>query len=127
MTILDCFKAALALHGTNTGEDSSLQQYAVPWTNMALSEMLNTENSIREMNGEAILDAAPMLLDINAEVPYSPKLRNALIYYMASSISKDDEASDWAQEYYNRFVSEVRNAMVYNAVPIVDVYGESDE
>ena len=127
MTILDCFKAALALHSTNTGEDSSLQQYAVPWANMALGEMLNAENSIRESRGEEILESAPIVLSASEEFPYSHKLNNALIYYMASNISKDDDASDWAQAYYNRYVTEVRSAMVYNAVPIVDVYGEADE
>ena len=126
MTILDCFKAALALHSTNTGEDSSLQQYAVPWANMAFGEMLNTENSIRESKGDAVLEAAPTLTDINDEFPYSPKLQNALIYYMASNISKDDDANDWAQGYYNRFVTETRNAAVYIPTPIVDVYGEAE-
>lgn len=127
MKISEVFNLAMSLLPTNTSEDDSLEQYIVGWVNLTLQEMLEAENSLRRFYGEEPLNKAPVLEDIEDEIDYHDALvRYALVYNIASLCCKDDDDTYWANDYRNRYVVAVQEALKMNQGNVIDVYwGES--
>ena len=127
MTSRELFESALALVGTDTTIDDSLQEYAVKWINLAMAEMFNAENSIRLNTGKKEMMSPLRVNDLDEEIPYDPRFYAAFTYYLAHWIYKDDRELSFAQEMYNRFATEVKEHTMYIPDKIVDVYwGDTD-
>lgn len=127
MTAQEVYDSALALVGTDTSIDDSLQDYVVSWINLAMAEMFNAENSIRLNTGRKEMVSPLRITSLDEEIPYDPRFYGAFIYFVAHWIYKDDRELSFAQEMYNRYVTEVKEHTMMIPGEIEDVYwGDSD-
>lgn len=131
MTVQDCFIAAQGLLATNLSEDSSLQQYAVSWVNLALHEAFDVENSIRAFIKDPerpVLEDVPQLTELTDEIPYSPEIsEHCLVYRLAAQMSKDDDDVFHEQYYENMFLLTLSRCQKLKGEPGVDVYREGEQ
>ena len=123
MTVEELYKAALSVMPSNPSEDDSLRQYMVSWVNLLLMETLKYENAVRLCKGEDELAAAPRVIQLKDNVPYSPHLsENAFIWGIASFMAKDDEDVYHEQDYRGRYLSACIEYTPVVQRAIVDVY-----
>lgn len=109
--------------GQTMEESEDLQELALPMLNVALQEVLPTENSIREAKGKELLDEAPYLESLAEDVPYAPTIvRRALPYWLAYRFLLEDDQGARAQLYYNEYISALREARKMIPEEVTDVY-----
>lgn len=109
--------------GQTMEESEDLQELALPMLNVALQEVLPTENSIREAKGKELLDEAPYLESLAEDVPYAPTIvRRALPYWLAYRFLLEDDKGARAQLYYNEYISALKEARKLITGEVVDVY-----
>ena len=109
--------------GQTMEESEDLQELALPMLNVALQEVLPTENSIREAKGKELLAEAPYLESLAEDVPYAPTIvRRALPYWLAYRFLLEDDKGARAQLYYNEYISALKEAQKLITGEVVDVY-----
>ena len=109
--------------GQTMEESEDLMELARPMLNVALQEVLPTENSIREAEGKELLAEAPYLESLAEDVPYAPTIvRRALPYWLAYRFIQDDDLDGRASYYYNEYINALREAQKLVPESVVDVY-----
>ena len=109
--------------GQTLEESEDLLTLARPMLNVALQEVLPTENSIREAEGKELLAEAPYLESLAEDVPYAPTIvRRALPYWLAYRFLLEDDQGARAQLYYNEYISALREARKMMPGEVTDVY-----
>ena len=117
----------LALSFLSEKPPGSVQEYAIGWLNILLSECLKYENAIRRSRGEEELEKAPLLQNFEEEIPYCDEiLMSALPYGLASFFYVDDENDFRAENNRARYISALDDLTILSPVPIEDVYGGED-
>lgn len=97
MTVGQLFDKGLAQVPLTRDEDDSLRRFIFLWTQQAMSECVETENSLRQYRGQEFITQVPLYTKEEQEIPFQNELcENVLPYYIAAYVSKDDEKiNEW--------------------------------
>ncbi len=124
MKAYDIYKRTLALLFEREGEDKSFRDNFCALLTSVAAESLPYENSIRESKGEEKLSEAPIISDMEEELPMSGELcMVAIPYGVAAYFSENDGENYNSAVYRERFVNALFDAKKCVFTDIVDVYG----
>lgn len=127
MTAREIVAMAVSFVGQTVEESGDLVQLSVGWLNVALQEVLPTENGIRRNKRREELAAAPLVTDMDTVIDYDDVLcRQALPYYLACCYLQDDDQDARAVTYYNRYVDALSLGRRMTSESVVDFYAETD-
>lgn len=119
MTGKDLYILASATLYEGDGEDLDSKRFSVSFLNILLQEALNAENSLRAAEGGEILLSAPLLTDLDTEIPYHDSIvRGALPYGLAWQYRQEAMDNYWATVYRNLFTEALQNAAAFTWVTI---------
>lgn len=125
MTGQDVYEMASAMLYERDNEDPDSKEFAIPFLNLLLEDALPVENSIRRFKGEAELDSAPLLQNLDETIPYSASItRGALPYGLAAYFFEESGDNYRGNLYRNLYEKGLAKASKYNFEPIEDVYRE---
>lgn len=123
----EIYEIALSFVFERKREDADYEEFFPTFLNTAMQEALAYENMIRRKIGKIELSAAPKITksEMNEELDFSESLcRVALPYGVASFYCQDDGDNYRAQDYRNRFVTALSDAVGgVHMNDIEDVYG----
>lgn len=119
MTGKDLYILASSTLYEGENEDLDSKKFSVQFLNILLQEALNVENSIREAEGVEKLGQAPLLQNLDEEIPYHDSIvRTAFPYGLAWQYRQEAMDNYWATIYRNLFTEALQNATVYIWVEI---------
>lgn len=123
MNVKTLFKKALSVCGENNSA-TYLAEFALDWVNVLLAEHFETEQSLRLFHGEKPLEAPPVLVSQEEEIPYSAELvQGALPLFAAAIIADLCDDRELAQGLRTRgALAEQAAAKAYEHA-VYDVYG----
>ena len=125
MTGQDVYEMASAMLYERDNEDPDSKEFAIPFLNLLLEDALPVENSIRRFKGEAELDSAPLLQNLDETIPYSASItRGAFPYGLAAYFFEESGDNYRGNLYRNLYEKGLAKASKYNFEPIEDVYRE---
>jgi hypothetical protein len=128
MTGQNIYEIASSFLYERDAEDYDSKEFAVNFINVLLQESLPYENSIREWNAETLLTAAPEITALTDTIAYNAALtRVALPYGLASFFFQEAMDNFQAENYRNKYLSALRDAMKMNQEDTVDVYASDYE
>ena len=115
MTVRDIYIIAAALVGDHENDDPDELAFAIPYMNILLQEALACENSMRQRDGQELLSAAPIVTDINDEVPFHDVLcRAAIPYGLAWQYQQEAGNLSLSSGYRNMFIDAVNRNYCYS-------------
>ncbi len=124
MTGQSIYELASAFLYESDGEDYDSKGFSVGFLNVLLQECLPYENSIREWNGATLLTSAPKIASLSETIDYADAItRVALPYGLASWFFQEAMDNYQAENYRNKYIAALRDAVRLNAEDTVDVYG----
>lgn len=91
LTAMEIFTTACSYISQTVEDSEDITGFAPAWLNVLLAECLETENTLRRMDGQAELEEAPRVSGetMSMEIPYHDALtRIALPYGLASDTAK---------------------------------------
>ena len=131
----EVYELALSYVFERKNQDADYKEFFPMFINTVMQEALTYENMIRRKTGKVALSVAPKITeaDMEKELDFSESLcRVALPYGVASFYYQDEGDNYRAQDYRNRFIGALEDA-VYSAggsgaiiEDIEDAYGYGD-
>ena len=121
----DIFALAAAYLGQSVDESADVAALVPCWLSVLLAEALPTENQLRALDGRPALEQAPALTqgDMDGEIPYADSLvRVALPYGLASDMLRDDDNDYRCQDFRQKYVLALAEAVRAGSEPVRDVY-----
>lgn len=123
MTGQKVYEMALSFVPELQADTSDLTTYALGWVNLAISEALPTENSIRRFENNTELLSAPVLLNLSGEIDMHEEIcMNALPYGVAEHAFIDDDNDYRANKARALFIAGLNSAAKGYVTDIEDVY-----
>lgn len=128
----DIFALAARCLSEEPARSAAVAAHAPGWLTTLCAEALPFENALRQYErsegkaGDAAaaeLEAAPVIESLEDEVPYAAALCvPALVWGLASQLFLDDENDARAQEFRNRYVVALHEAVRIAEGRVVDLY-----
>lgn len=104
------------------------QCFSLEWLNILLAEALDYENNMRRYKGITELAEAPVLTEMDDEIPYQMQIiRPALIYGLASFMEHDDDNDFRAQQFREMYTKALYDSQHFEKDRIKDVYEGCEE
>ena len=124
MKAYDIYKRTLALMFEGEGEDKSFKNNFCAILSAVVAESLPYENSIRRAEGREEMKTAPVVSDMEDELPLSDEIcAVALPFGVAAYFYQDDGENYNSSIYRERFVNALYEAKKCIFTGITDVYG----
>ena len=124
MKAYDIYKRTLALMFEGEGEDKSFKNNFCAILSAVVAESLPYENSIRRAEGREEMKTAPVVSDMEDELPLSDEIcAVALPFGVAAYFYQDDGENYNSSIYRERFVTALHEAKKCFVTDITDIYG----
>ncbi len=124
MKAYNIYKRTLALMFESEGEDKAFRDNFCSILSAVAAESLPYENSIRRAEGREEIKTAPVILDMEDELPMSDEICSvALPFGVAAYFYQDDGENYNSSIYRERFVNALYEAKKCFFADINDVYG----
>ncbi len=123
MTVKECYELAVSFIPEVPEDNTDMQKFMVPWTNVLMADTLNAENTYRRTMKMEQLVTVPKVTSQVEEIPYNDTLvRKAFPFGMARWIFRENDDVDGSREYYNLYAQAVTEATPLEITEIEDVY-----
>ena len=124
MKAYDIYKRTLALMFEGEGEDRAFRDNFCNILSAVAAESLQYENSIRRAEGREEIKIAPIVSDMEDELPMSDEICSvALPFGVAAYFYQDDGENYNSSIYRERFVNALYEAKKCFFTDVNDVYG----
>lgn len=123
LTALEIFTTACSYISQTVEDSEDIIGFAPAWLNVLLAECLETENTLRRMDGQAELEEAPRVSGetMNMEIPYHDALtRIALPYGLASEVYRDADDNYRVKKFRDLYIAALEEAVRGEAETVVD-------
>lgn len=128
MTANQLYRTTLAIMSENESNASSYTEFVIPNINVLLSELYDTENSLRASNSEVLLTEIPEITQLTDELPYNEQLcRTVMPYGLAVYLSLGDDEYSKAGFYDSRYQTSKLKYSRANYAAIEDHYSDYDD
>ena len=125
MTGKELFALSAGYLSQSAADSEDLAEFAPGWLNVLLAEALPTENQLRGAAGLPPLEKAPVFTPATMDepIPYSDVLVEvALPYGLASDMMRDDDNDYRCQDFRQKYVLALSEAVRALPEPVRDVY-----
>ena len=127
MTANQLYRTTLAIMSENESNASSYTEFVIPNINVLLSELYDTENSLRASNGEVLLTEIPEITQLTDVLPYNEQLcRTVMPYGLAVYLSLGDDEYSKAGFYDSRYQTSKLKYSRANYVDVSDYYEDEE-
>ena len=124
MKAYDIYKKTLALMFEVEGEDKAFEKNFCAILSAVAAESLPYENSIRRAEGREEIKTAPVISDMEDELPMSDEICSvALPFGVAAYFYQDDGENYNSSIYRERFINALYEAKKCFFTDIDDIYG----
>ena len=125
MTANQLYRTTLAIMSENESNASSYTEFVIPNINVLLSELFDTENSLRVAEGQPILTEIPQVAQLTDVLPYNEQLcRTVMPYGLAVYLSLGDDEYSKAGFYDSRYQTSKLKYSRANYVAVEDHYSD---
>ena len=122
MTVKDVFTGALAVMGIEESDGADYKRTTVPIVNLLLWDLFDVNNSIRQSYGQVPMERAPVIADLEDEIPYEEGLvANTMPFGLATYLYAEENQS-LASFFNAKYEEGKRRALRCIATVIEDVY-----
>ena len=111
---MEIFTTACSYISQTVEDSEDIIGFAPAWLNVLLAECLETENTLRRMDGQAELEEAPRVSGetMNREIPYHDALtRIALPYGLASDVYRDADDNYRVKKFRDLYIAALEEAV----------------
>ena len=115
LTAMEIFTTACSYISQTVEDSEDIIGFAPAWLNVLLAECLETENTLRRMDGQAELEEAP-------RVSGDALTRIALPYGLASDVYRDADDNYRVKKFRDLYIAALEEAVRGEAETVVDVY-----
>ncbi len=123
MKAREIFGLACSYISEQPSESGELAELAPAWLDVLAAEVLPYENALRRYRGQAELEKAPRVEELEAEIAYSAELCvPAMVYGLAAQLLLDDENDARAQDFRNYYVVALRECLRAHEERTADLY-----
>lgn len=126
MKAREIFDLAAGCLSEEPAQCEALKAHAPGWLGVLCAEALPYENILREYGADPArtpLDAPPALESLDDEVPYAAAICvPALVWGLAAQMFLDDESDARAQDFRNRYVIALHEAVKIAEGRVIDLY-----
>lgn len=125
MTANQLYRTTLAIMSENESNASSYTEFVIPNINVLLSELFDTENSLRATNGDVLLIEIPEIITLTDVIPYNEQIcRTVMPYGLATYLALGDDEYSKAGFYDSRYQTSKLKYSRANYVAIEDHYSD---
>ncbi len=123
MTVKECYEITASFLPEKPEENPDMQRFMLSWCNMVMADTLIYENMWRRLNLVPVLEASPILVDADAEIPYNSELVHAVFPYgMARWAFRENDDVAAESLYHNLYSSAIRENAPAVTEEVKDVY-----
>nr|WP_302958520.1 hypothetical protein [Ruthenibacterium lactatiformans] len=125
LTAMEIFTTACSYISQTVEDSEDIIGFAPAWLNVLLAECLETENTLRRMDGQAEFEEAPRVSGetMSMEIPYHEALtRIALPYGLASDVYRDADDNYRVKKFRDLYIAALEEAVRGEGETVVDVY-----
>lgn len=124
MEAQEIFNRACRYIGQTPEESVDLEDMATAWLDSLVTEAFPYENARRLFEGEDALEVAPVVEDLDTDIPYREDLcRGALVFGLVSYFFMEEEDNYRADDFRGRFIVALRESERVAEEKVQDVYG----
>lgn len=130
LTAMEIFTTACSYISQTVEDSEDIIGFAPAWLNVLLAECLETENTLRRMDGQAELEEAPRVSGetMSMEIPYHDALtRIALPYGLASDVYRDADDNYRVKKFRDLYIAALEEAVRGEGETVVDAYAGSGQ